>query len=222
MSFFNPRRTFLILPAWCWAAFCFIFVLIAWAIGPATHLDEPPIADRIFGSRIFVTRDGDNFRVVPASEAATTVPVWAIGRNMVVQTSMSYSKVLPVVPDFYHQSSEFTYALAGVAHGEHWKPEARNPSKLSRRDLRRVNAVVIAELNNRFPQEKLGDQLTTLLAEGTSSQSWWSPQNCLTAFALFSMAIAVAAMISMFVPVRKSASKPNTEPVESPEIAIVS
>jgi|GEM_PF-4664435 len=219
MFTFNPRRTFLILPAWCWAAVCLMFVVIAWSLGPALAVDEPLFVSEAFGPTIYITRDGDGFKVVPTTEVASTVPVWAIGRNKSVQTFVSFTRVLPVVPDLYYQDSHFRYGLFASAHGSHWEPGKGNPKYLSRRDSGKLQPILVNELNARYKDQKRGDQLNELLQNGVKQQSWLSRQNWLTGFALFSMAITVAATISMFVPVRKPQESP--EPVEAPEIAVV-
>jgi hypothetical protein len=198
----SPRRRFLGLAAWCWLAFPPAFVYIVYLMGRPADLPEPPEGAVIFEPIILVTREGQSFRFVPSEQQEDVMPLWAVSRTTRYLSTTDWSiglKSGSFHPGFYRRNSRWTYELFSHSFGKNWNTDKSHPRELTQSELEQLRPQVIELLNQRSPNERLGDRLEQLLETGIEKTSYLCVQNALILAAWLSFLPALAALVAMFV-----------------------
>ncbi len=208
---FNPTRRVLLLPAWSWLVVSAVLIGLANALPMPTEIEEPNYAAAIFEQPVFITRDGDDYRVVQRDAARETIPVWAVGRSVTKRFSVERYADLGVLPGFYLLSGHWEYTLHVSHFGKHWEPDEQHPARLASTDVEQIQPLVVAELNQRSADGNLGDRFTDVLQNGSDRATWLVYQNLLSGLAWLSVLMAIVAVLCMFRPDSASDDVVDTE-----------
>ncbi|MBI3406967.1 MAG: hypothetical protein HY040_01240 [Planctomycetes bacterium] len=201
MPRFVPSRRVLGMPAWVWVIVPVLLILLGnmlWKIWPPSKLDEPTDRSDVFRESILVVPEGESFRFMPFSEHKGVKPLWAVTVAVHEKNSVSWDSYYGIT-GLFRRESRWTYELATHRFDVDWKDDKESSFALSAEQVRRLTPLVIAELNGRDPNAKLGTRLEGLLKDGRETKSYVCAQNAVILLGWLSVPLGLIGLCSMFI-----------------------
>jgi len=201
---FVPKRPFLKLPAWVWPLVPITLGIVIWLMGPPDLLPEPPLGAAAFQAPVLVTKTGKTFRFVPFGSEQNVRPLWFIKVSVgdlggAVRWQFGWVD-RQLILGLYKRERGWLYMLGSAPVEGSFKDGKVTVPHLTESELKIVRALLIEELNGRYPDEHLGSQLEQALAGGVEQVSYMCMQNAIIIILWLSLVLAMAAVWTMFLP----------------------
>lgn len=221
---YSPTRPFLGMAAWKWLLVPLFVGILALTFPPPGPLLPPQFPVEMVEPAVWVelplVRGAEqSLRLVHEGEQNKPGIHWKIKIVPVGQGTVEWQFGWidnQFILGLYKRNFQWHYSLHFAPVYDDGQEEKYKPIEESAVELRseatKIRQSLIADLNRRFPEKKLGNQLEELLANGREQTSYICVQNFLILLVWLSMLAALAALGSMVVP---EEDRPNSEPAPS-------
>ncbi len=166
----RKRRRFLPPRVWVWSLIAIALSMAAIYVPPPGTQREPKDIETMFrGTPVLVTPEDGSYRIVPFEKFREVSPVYAITLATTQTTTAKREFGFPPARfGFFKATTQWTYKLAAVRFNIQ---AASGDMFLSDAEVAKVKPVVVAELDRRSENHRLGQRLNEALESGVVSES---------------------------------------------------